>query len=412
MADKAIIADDRPLLVTVVIPVYNRLSFLGTTIRGVLEQSFQDWELIVVDDGSQEDVGLFLSRYQDPRIHYFRQANQGNGAARNFGIRQGKGEFVICLDSDDVWHPDFLFQCVNYLIDHPETDLVYSQVRRIDADGNLLPDPISPHPVNGDILAELLFGYPILPSSALIRRRCFERWGYYTSGQDDWGLWLRWAARGCRFYCLERPLLNYRVHSWNLNKQWDQRRAVHFAMLDTFYALDQLPEKALALRDRAYANQHCRFAKSAFWLGRKTDCLDEFILAAIRLPELLSDPKFYIQIIDTHQDRVGGEAQRSFDVDAAEAVITSVLSSIFESPVLSDEINRRKKRTYGLVYFILARLTYSLLHDSGRARLFLWRAVRSYPSIAWQDDNAIWFLRLMVGYKWIQAMKTLCPGQD
>ncbi|NLG27892.1 MAG: glycosyltransferase family 2 protein, partial [Chloroflexi bacterium] len=133
--------------VGIVIPVYNRLTYLGATLESVLAQTFEAWQLVVVDDGSQEDVAGFLRGYSDSRITFLRQDNRGNGAARNAGIAATTGPYVICLDSDDVWEPRMLETCVAALEADPAVDVVYTQHQAIDAQGRALAREPGPPPL-------------------------------------------------------------------------------------------------------------------------------------------------------------------------------------------------------------------------------------------------------------------------
>jgi glycosyltransferase involved in cell wall biosynthesis len=97
-------------LVSVVIPTYNRANLIGETIQSVLDQTYNQWELIVVDDGSEDNTDRVIARYKDDRIRYTYIAHTGKlGFVRNCGIRQAKGDFIAFLDSDDLWRPDKLY---------------------------------------------------------------------------------------------------------------------------------------------------------------------------------------------------------------------------------------------------------------------------------------------------------------
>src|SRR5262249_13181427 len=93
---------------SVVIPVYNRADTLSRVLRSVLAQTFQDFEIVVVDDGSKDDPKSVCDSFHDPRIRYLRQENRGGGAARNAGIDAARGRFVAFLDSDDEFLPQHL----------------------------------------------------------------------------------------------------------------------------------------------------------------------------------------------------------------------------------------------------------------------------------------------------------------
>lgn len=121
--------------VSVVVPAYNRSQALRATLDSVRAQTYPDWELIVVDDGSVDDTGDVVRSYRDSRIRYEHQANQGQAAARNYGLSLATGEYVAFLDHDDRWLPEKLRLQVESLDSGPEYGLVYGRCRLIDEDG-------------------------------------------------------------------------------------------------------------------------------------------------------------------------------------------------------------------------------------------------------------------------------------
>ena len=98
---------NRTTIVSVIIPAYNQARFLGEAIKSVLSQTYHNFEIIVVDDGSTDDTPLVASQFAG-RINYFRQENQGLASSRNTGIRNSSGHFIALLDSDDQWLPNYL----------------------------------------------------------------------------------------------------------------------------------------------------------------------------------------------------------------------------------------------------------------------------------------------------------------
>ena len=116
-----------PPLVSVVIPAYNCADYIAATLKSVLAQKFTDWEVVVVNDGSPDTEALEreLTPFLDS-IRYLKQANGGPSAARNLGVREGRGRYVAFLDSDDLWLPDHLVNQVNLLQSDSSCVLVYS----------------------------------------------------------------------------------------------------------------------------------------------------------------------------------------------------------------------------------------------------------------------------------------------
>src|ERR1700744_5343730 len=112
---------------TVIIPVYNRANVLGDAIRSVLGQTCQDFEIVIVDDGSRDDPGAVVATFQDPRLRFVRQENQGGGTARNTAIDAARGRFIAPLDSDDVCRPHHL-ETMKALLDHTANTAGYARI--------------------------------------------------------------------------------------------------------------------------------------------------------------------------------------------------------------------------------------------------------------------------------------------
>jgi glycosyltransferase involved in cell wall biosynthesis len=192
---------------SVVIPVYNRAAALGAAIASVRAQSFQDFEIVVVDDGSKDDPRAVVEQLNDPRIRFIRQANAGGGAARNTGIDQARGAFVAFLDSDDVFLPGHL-EAMHALL-NGTTDLVgYARVR-VDrgAGRDFLKPPRALLP--GENMAEyLLCDRGFTPTSTMVVPRLMAyrvRFSEHLRVAEDTDFAIRLSLAGCRFAMLEAP---------------------------------------------------------------------------------------------------------------------------------------------------------------------------------------------------------------
>lgn len=123
-------------LVSIITPCYNGGKYISATINSVLSQTYEDWEMIIVDDGSADDSADIVKGFakEDSRIILIQQENAGSAAARNNGIRHAKGRFIALLDADDLWDPDFLRQQLRFM-NRKKTICVFSSYRRIDEEG-------------------------------------------------------------------------------------------------------------------------------------------------------------------------------------------------------------------------------------------------------------------------------------
>src|SRR5215218_3667934 len=207
--------------VSVVIPCYNQAHFLPEAIQSVLTQSYTDFELIVVDDGSQDDTAEVTSRYaeEDSRVRLIEQQNRGLAGARNRGLAQSVGEYVVFLDSDDRLLDEALEVGVRELHAHPECAFVSGQFEAIAADGSPFWRPYEP-PVERDgyvMLLQYCFG---MPAVVMYRRWVFEEVGGFDGSVDaaaDWDLYLR-IARRFPIYHHGEVVAEYRQHGTSMNQ--------------------------------------------------------------------------------------------------------------------------------------------------------------------------------------------------
>jgi glycosyltransferase involved in cell wall biosynthesis len=198
--------------VNVVIPSYNHGRFLTRTVRSVLDQTFQDFDLVIVDDGSTDDTEAVVSRL-DARVEYVKQGNAGLGAARNTGARMADGEWLAFLDADDSWKPEKLERQLAAVTTPGPVGVVYTGAEFTDEAGHRT--GVFPHTGPYGRVLDTLWkaNFVCSGSNALVRRSSFERAGGFDEarvvmGVADWELWIRLAAFD-EFACVEEPLICY-----------------------------------------------------------------------------------------------------------------------------------------------------------------------------------------------------------
>lgn len=219
--------------VSVIIPMYNVEAYIAAAIDCVLAQTFRDFELLIVNDGSSDSSALICRSYNDPRIREIRQANRGLAGARNTGIRQARGRYLAFLDADDLWEPDKLEEHVAHLEQNPEVGVSYCQSRFMDDAGQ--PMGLMQSPKLSDVNAvDVLCRNPVgNGSAAVIRREVFAAIGfrarlhgeeevfYFDESfrqSEDIECWIRIAATtGWKFAGIGRPLTWYRTNAGGLS---------------------------------------------------------------------------------------------------------------------------------------------------------------------------------------------------
>lgn len=197
--------------ISVLVPAHNASATIAEAIESVLRQICEDWELILVDDGSSDPTAQVVRGFDDPRIHLLRQSRQGVSAARNRAFEASRGEFIAFLDADDRFAPQKLGVQAELLNQRPEIGAVYCAHRRVDLVGIPWTLQAPPREVG---FRELLVGFPFNPSAQMVRRSLHERTGGFRTGleiHEDRDYWLRLSAVGCRFVRAEGVLVDYRL---------------------------------------------------------------------------------------------------------------------------------------------------------------------------------------------------------
>lgn len=226
-------------LVSIITPIYNGEKYLAKTIDSVLAQSYENFELIIINDGSTDQSKAVVKHYlKDPRIHYFEQKNAGVANARNAGIKIAKGDFIALIDQDDIWLTHKLQHQVDYLLNHPDCALVHSQIQFIDATDEILPTPDWNWVVetSGHSLEALFLHNRIATFTALIRKSALEDVGIFRetfAPSDDWDLWLR-IARKYELGFIPDICGYYRLHENNESKNLQRMQLAEVSVIENF----------------------------------------------------------------------------------------------------------------------------------------------------------------------------------
>lgn len=226
-------AGGRPT-VSVVISTYNRPHFLRQALDSVYRQTFSDYEIIVVDDGSGPEVTQTYQLREDTRLICHEVPKRGCAATKNTGTRASLGKYVAYLDDDDTWREDKLEKQVCVLEEHSEVALVYSYFTLVDEALNPLPDQPRPKAVPRDFFRRFAVGnYIKSPSLVMMRREAFDQcvgFNETAGGAEDWDMWAR-IAHKYPLHCVQEPLVNYRVHGSQLTGKYLLSRRADVAMM-------------------------------------------------------------------------------------------------------------------------------------------------------------------------------------
>jgi glycosyltransferase involved in cell wall biosynthesis len=209
--------------ISAIIPVYNGEKYLHEAVNSVIQQTLQPIELILVDDGSTDNSIREIADIEaNFPIRILNQKNAGQSAARNYGAREAKGDYIAFLDQDDVWYNQHLEKLSRLFCENTDLGFVYSNVDYADANGNafrfriLNLCPFS-HP-HADIIEMIRYDMHILPSAALIRKKAFFDVGMFDErlcGYEDDDLFLRLYIKGWKCKYIEDSLSKWRIHPNN-----------------------------------------------------------------------------------------------------------------------------------------------------------------------------------------------------
>jgi glycosyltransferase involved in cell wall biosynthesis len=243
--------------VSIVVPAYNAGQTLAQTLASIMAQTVDDYEVIVVDDGSSDDTAQVAAQAQaqDSRVTVVSTANGGVARARNRGIAETTGSFVAFLDADDLWRPTKLAEQLERFAADPSAGVCVTAATRID---DLSREVDSMRMENtDDTCAALLLRSMVAGciSSGVVRRSLIEAVGGFDpafSQCADWDLWLR-LSRQSRFSLIDEDLVLYRTHSGNMSSNVSLLERDTFAVLDKFFACEA-SGPYLPLRRRAYSN--------------------------------------------------------------------------------------------------------------------------------------------------------------
>jgi glycosyltransferase involved in cell wall biosynthesis len=219
------------LRVSVLLTCYNHIAYLPDAIRSLDEQTFRDFEVIALDDGSTDGTRDYLVAEAAKRNNWtlqFNETNLGTYGSLNKGLELATGELIAVFNDDDVWEPTKLQGQIELLDAHPEVGLVHTNGIFIGAKGEQLPGtPLGfdfPETETGNGILTLIYSNKIIASAVLVRRKCFEECGSFDAeyfGSGDWDMWLRIAEKFDIGYCIEKQT-RYRWHGDNASKKLDR----------------------------------------------------------------------------------------------------------------------------------------------------------------------------------------------
>lgn len=274
--------------ISVIIPTYNSMTYLPKTVGSVLNQTFTDFELLIIDDGSSDDTATWAAQVQDSRVKLISQSNQGAAGARNTGIKQAKGQYIAFLDADDLWSPTKLEQQVQCLDKNLNLGLVHTWIAFIQSNDTPTGRIMTTHGKGNVWEKMVVYNLVRCGSTAMVRRCCFEEVGYFDQTlkyAEDWDMWIRISAR-YPFETINEPLVLYREHENNKSKNYEGQLDSFCKILNK--AFQSASSEKDYLKGKAYGRAYLHAAWRALSISENKNRASELLRQA-----LIFDPSLH-----------------------------------------------------------------------------------------------------------------------
>lgn len=401
-------------VVSVIMAAYNHAGFISDAISSVLGQSWKDFELIVVDDGSTDATAEVVASFGD-RVRYTYQANQGQGSARKTGIALSSGEYVSFLDDDDVWLPTYLETVMAILQPHPQIGALYAACQVIDDQGNRLPQVMSRIVPPERMYDALVEGGWFPPLVVTVRKSVLDDVGppdEALRGTDDWELWLRVAGKHV-FVGIPDVLALYRMHAGGLSANpehmlQDKVRAItkHFGPGEGD------PAVWSRVRRRAYGGAY-RLAALAHMENRDPAAGKHRLRQALLIyPEYAERLDLFYELACGYQPRGFRGDFESHNLVQSEELLLDTVRYLFDSADAPPELRGLRQTAYTNAYLALGMLAYGGGHMR-ESRRFMTNAVRVAPTLLADRRLVSRYAKSLLGREVLDGLRRwrLRPGR-
>ena len=290
-------ANKKPL-VSIVMPTYNCAAYLPESIESILAQTYDAYEIVVIDDGSSDNTKLVLEPYSEKIRYIDLGRNEGLPTARNLGIQSAKGEYVAFLDADDIWMPEKLKMSIDQFLKNPDAGMVYSKHINIDSKSQFLEGKIRRTLPSGNIFLQLFFEQNfIICSSVVVRKEVFNKtalFDFELENCQDWDMWLRIA-----FYYkaigIDVPLVKYRHSSKSLSKNRDNVLKYQKVIIDKIYTMFKDSDNGISgkMYKKRLAAHYAKIGRHYMRTGDKAAAREHFRLSLKMDPINIRTLRYY-----------------------------------------------------------------------------------------------------------------------
>ncbi|MCF6279735.1 MAG: glycosyltransferase [Flavobacteriaceae bacterium] len=217
--------------VSIIVPCYNQAKYLSEALESLAQQTYDDWECIIINDGSKDNTREIAQKWvdKDERFKYIETANGGVSKARNIGIKKAIGEYILPLDADDKIHNTYIEKALNIIQNNPELKLVYCEAAMFGVANRKWNLP--KYSYKKLLVKNMIF------TSALYRKKEYELVGGYTEGIlfEDWNFWLKLLNKDNQVYRIPEELFFYRKHENSLMDNLAKKGELYYKSINTIF---------------------------------------------------------------------------------------------------------------------------------------------------------------------------------
>lgn len=397
--------------VSVIIPAYNQSDYLATAIESVLNQTYDNVEIIIVDDGSTDDTPVVIKTFEE-KIRCLRQENQGLAGARNTGIRNASNRLICLLDADDEWQPQYLEKMVALYREDSGAAIYYCCAQAIDKDGKKLPQIFGCHTKQpSDLLDVLLRANFLIPSTVMMNYSTIAPEEFFDVNFrriQDRELWIRLLRQGYYFRGLSEVLVNYRIHGESLSVDAGGGQQAAMALVVKHFGIDDgKPELWPPQKRRAYGGTYRYHLLSS--VQRQNNWEDGalyFKKALSADPTLASDlDLFYELALGTQPMGYRGSDEKT-DIEGNASKIIGLLDEVFQDT--DTQLRTLMHLTYGMACYAIGLTAY----NTGRiefGRRYLGLAGKFHPELVFSSNLAGIWLKSFLGNGLLVKLRHLKP---
>jgi len=368
--------------ISVIIPCFNTGHYLKEALFSVVNQTFTNWEVIIVDDGSTDNTRDIAAEFKDSRIQYIFQKNRGLSAARNTGIRAATSEYIALLDADDIWKINYLEKMINVLNDHSEEIACYCGFIYIDPEGNQIGMPQLRVVPTNKFSKVILKQNWLIPSSVIFRRQVIDEVGFFDESLhavEDWDMWMKMSTKGS-FVCVPQYLVKYRLHNTNMSKDPFLMVSSHLNLIENKVGPpDGDPSDWTELKKMYYRCFYNQSAERYIEYGDLNLGTKYFLDMLDIAPENGSKMGVWRSLIRLHLPVEIRHAPGVVEWETAEQDVNSLLG-ILEKNEYRTITKSEKKKLKASAEIALAREAVEV-DETKRALGYLWRSINSNQSI-------------------------------